>query len=147
MKMIIVDIDGTLSKVDDRLWYLKRNPPDWDEFYARCGEDKPIDEIVSLVIHLSKFYKVVFCTGRRESCRTITEKWLNDHGLSEYHSLLMRENADHRHDVDVKPELLLKAGITIGANDIAFVIEDRNSMVKKWRELGLTCIQVAEGDF
>jgi hypothetical protein len=41
--------------------------------------------------------------------------------------------------------LLAKAGIPL--DEIAFVLEDRNSMVKKWRELGLTCLQVAEGDF
>ena len=30
---------------------------------------------------------------------------------------------------------------------IQMVFEDRNSMVKKWREMGLTVAQVAEGDF
>ena len=29
----------------------------------------------------------------------------------------------------------------------AKILEDRNSMVKKWRELGYTCLQVAEDDF
>lgn len=30
---------------------------------------------------------------------------------------------------------------------VAFILEDRNSMVKKWRELGFKCLQVADGDF
>jgi hypothetical protein len=57
----------------------------------------------------------------------------------------MRKNDDHRHDTEVKPELLRENGI--GLETIAFVLEDRNSMVKKWRDLGLICLQVAEGDF
>ena len=27
------------------------------------------------------------------------------------------------------------------------VLDDRNQVVKMWRENGLTCLQVAEGDF
>ena len=27
------------------------------------------------------------------------------------------------------------------------LLEDRNSMVKKWRELGLICLQVVDGNF
>ena len=59
--------------------------------------------------------------------------------------VLMRPDGDHRHDTDIKPELLEKAGIDL--DTIAFVMEDRNSMVKKWRDMGLICLQVAEGDF
>jgi regulator of protease activity HflC (stomatin/prohibitin superfamily) len=40
---------------------------------------------------------------------------------------------------------LREAGINF--DDIAFIIEDRNLMVKKWRELGLICLQPFEGDF
>ena len=50
-----------------------------------------------------------------------------------------------RHDTVTKPELLKNAGIKL--DSIAFVLEDRNVMVKKWRELGLICLQVAEGAF
>lgn len=35
--IVVVDIDGTLTKVGDRASCLKKTPPDWDEFYARRG--------------------------------------------------------------------------------------------------------------
>lgn len=57
----------------------------------------------------------------------------------------MRPDNDHRHDTEIKPMLLKRAGIKMKSID--FVLEDRNSMVQKWRELGLRCLQVAEGDF
>jgi len=38
-----------------------------------------------------------------------------------------------------------EAGIEL--DDIAFVLEDRDSMVAKFRELGVKCLQVAEGNF
>lgn len=147
-KTVIVDIDGTMSKVGDRIKYLQKTPKDWSSFYKACGEDEPIKPIVKLVNQLSKKYCIAFCTGRTEITRDITVDWLRKH-LNERTFknavLLMRDNGDHRHDTLVKPELIEQAGIEL--DDIAFVLEDRNSVVAKWREMGLTCLQVADGDF
>ena len=148
-KIVIVDIDGTISKVGERLKYLTQEPKDWDSFYNDCFEDEPIIEMVDLVYDLYlQRYQLVFCTGRRESCREKTINWFNKHfepEIAKYSKLLMRPNKDHRHDSEIKPELLKNAGIEL--DSIAFVLEDRNSMVQKWRELGLICLQVADGDF
>ena len=56
--------------------------------------------------------------------------------------LLMRKDGDFRHDTEVKPELIEPI-----KDRILCILEDRASMVAKWRELGYTCLQVAEGDF
>ncbi len=148
-RVVIVDIDGTISKVGERLKYLNQEPKDWDSFYNDSFEDEPIIEIVDLVYDLYlQRYQLVFCTGRRESCREKTINWFNKYfepEVAKFSKLLMRPNKDHRHDTEIKPELLKNAGIEL--DSIAFVLEDRNSMVKKWRELGLICLQVAEGDF
>lgn len=146
--IVIVDIDGTVSKVGDRLKHLQKEPPDWDAFYEDCFEDEPVPEMVKLVDNLFLLfqYRIIFCTGRRESVRKKTEKWLKANLSSQWDlEILMRHDGDHRHDTEVKPELLLEAGIDL--NDIAFVLEDRKSMVDKWRELGLICLQVAPGEF
>lgn len=146
-KYVIVDIDGTVSKVGDRLKYLKTDPPDWDSFYEACDEDKPFVQMLEMVSVLSRAYFIIFCTGRRESVREKTLYWL----LHNYdrppisYKLLMQKDGDRRHDTIAKPELLSDAGIP--TYDIAFVIEDRNSMVAKWRELGLLCLQPFDGDF
>lgn len=144
-KIVLVDIDGTLSKVGDRIRCLQSSPPDWDTFYLRCGEDEPIQEVINIVNVLKSFYRIVLCSGRRESSRSITEKWLAQNGIIDVSEILLRADGDFRHDAIVKPEMLEKAKIKL--NDIAFVIEDRNSMVKRWRELGLVCFQPADGDF
>ncbi len=152
-KIIIVDIDGTVSNLEHRLCYLMEN--NWDAFYEACFKDEPIQDVIDLVAKLMREYNIVYCTGRREGVRETTIRWLKDKNIysdpdSEIYSgfctrLLMRKDGDKRHDTEVKPELLLENGII--RSDVAFILEDRNSMVKKWRELGFICLQVAEGDF
>lgn len=148
-RIVLVDIDGTISKVGDRLEHLKETPTNWDKFYERCDEDDPIYTIINLVTDLYNCgYRIIFCTGRRKSCLENTIKWINTHfkcSIASENNILMRNDNDWRHDVFVKPELLEKSRIDL--QDIAIVLEDRNSMVEKWRSLGLTCLQVADGDF
>lgn len=145
--IIVVDIDGTIAKVGDRLKYLQQEKKDWDAFYEHCDEDEPIDEMCQLVADLFVLGRdIVFCTGRRESVREKTRNWLTQNVISTYDDeLLMRKDGDWRHDTEVKPELLQKAGIT--PDDVYFILEDRDSMVAKWRELGYRCLQVADGKF
>jgi hypothetical protein len=35
----------------------------------------------------------------------------------------------------------------VNIDDVFLVVDDRDKVVKMWREEGLTCFQVAEGDF
>jgi acid phosphatase class B len=143
--IIVVDIDGTITKVGDRLKYLQQKPKDWDSFYEHCDEDEPVMEIIDMVDILSERYKIVFCTGRRESVREKTQEWMNDFFINiDDPIIIMRPNNDYRHDTEMKPELLQKY---VDLEDVSFILEDRDSMVKKWRELGLTCLQVVDGDF
>ena len=147
-KTVIVDIDGTIADVSKRVHYLSgdSSEKDWDAFYGACDTDTPIGPVLNLVKKLNFYHRIVFCTGRRETEREKTMEWLKKHYFEiDTDDLLMRKNGDFRHDVFVKPELLAKAKISL--DDIAFVLEDRNSMVNHWRKMGLTYLQVAEGDF
>jgi len=139
--IMIFDLDGTLSLAGDRLKYLQRKPKDWDKFYERCGEDLPNESIVKICQVLYYSYKVMILTGRKESVRSITEKWLDDNEIP-YCELLMRPDYDYREDSIVKPELLGHFGERVIA-----IFEDRDRMVTRWRELGYTCLQVQKGDY
>ena len=145
-KTILVDIDGTVADASKRVHYLKEQPKNWDAFYRECDQDDPIEEIIELIRSLDRRYRVVFCTDRRESERQKTLAWLNKHHIHIANSqLLMRKDGDFRPDHVCKPELVSKHGIE--NKDIAFVLEDRDSMVKYWRSQGVRCLQVADGDF
>jgi len=145
--VIVVDLDGTLTIVGERIKYLKQDPPDWAAFYSRCGEDRPNAPVLQLIhalLSISNRYEIVFCTGRPEEYRKPTADWLEQWAFtSGDYQLLMRADGDHRSDSIVKPESLKHAGFR--KDNVEFILEDRSSMVEAWRKLGFACFQVAEG--
>jgi hypothetical protein len=57
----------------------------------------------------------------------------------------MRTEGDHRSDDIVKKEIYEKR--IAPQYDVVIVFDDRDKVVKMWRDLGLLCGQVYYGDF
>lgn len=145
---IIMDIDGTLANGDHRLHHIQKEPKDWDAYFDACFDDAPITHMLRIVQALSFGIPIFFVSGRAERCRDATEKWLAVHGFYDGRfplRLYMRPDGDHRNDDVLKIELLGKIQREGFAPLMAF--DDRNRVVKAWREAGIPCAQVAEGDF
>jgi DNA-directed RNA polymerase subunit N (RpoN/RPB10) len=146
LSIVVFDIDGTIAITGDRLKCITETiPKDWDGFHDRVMEDEenePVMDILRGLVRL-RCYRIVYCTGRMERNRAKTMQWLDDHNIILHpEDLYMRAEGDYRQDTIVKPELL-KDLLTM----IVMAFEDRGSMTAKWRELGITCLQVAEGAF
>ena len=146
---IIVDIDGTLADCTHRLYHIQKNPKDWDLFFAVCRNDAPIMVVLVMVRDLSRNAdnRIIFCSGRPERTRPQTREWLDE--WLEFDAakidLYMRADKDHRDDQIVKRELLWRIR-SDGYNPV-LAIDDRARVCKMWREEGLICAQVADGDF
>lgn len=130
--VIICDIDGTLALFGDA------NPYDRD--FSKDRVNQPIQEIL-----LSSRNRIILLSGRSEKYRAVTEKWLEKMVGAVYVDLFMRAEGDVRKDSIIKEEIY-RAEIEPNYN-VLFVLDDRNQVVDLWRSLGLTCLQVAEGDF
>ncbi len=138
-RAILVDVDGTLARMDGR------GPFEW----KRVGEDQPVQTIIDLVNN--EFVKagdetvtVIIMSGRDGSCQNETVEWLDRHGVG-FDMILMRPAGDMRKDSIVKLELFNEH--IRDFYDVQYVLDDRNQVVDMWRTLGLTCLQVAPGDF
>jgi predicted kinase len=134
-RAIIVDIDGTLAHKGDR------NPFDYKNV-DKDAVDEVVMEIVNQFYGLN--YHVIIVSGREDSCRDLTTKWLKDNMIN-YHYLHMRKSKDMRKDAIVKKEIY--ENLIKDHYSVLFVLDDRNQVVEMWREIGLKCLQVAEGDF
>ena len=55
----------------------------------------------------------------------------------------MRRDGDRRQDTEAKRKMLTDGEV----DQVLIIFEDRSQMVGLWRSLGITCVQVDEGDF
>jgi len=132
----IFDIDGTLAHISG-----KRGPFDWNKV-----DRDDLDVILARQVGLHKRNgdTVIIVSGRDESCRDLTIEWLKFYGI-EFDHLFMRPKNDYRKDSLIKEEIYVN-NIKNKYNVIA-VYDDRDQVVKKWRELGIKCFQVDYGNF
>ena len=147
-KAIICDIDGTLADLEHRRKFVETTPKNWDKFFEpeRVKQDKLIEPVRSVIQSLQRDNAIIFVSGRREDLRSVTIDWLRKHGLWMHPFILrMRKMDDRRADTLVKQEIL--AELQEDGWKPWLAVDDRNSVVAMWREQGLTCLQVAEGDF
>lgn len=135
-EIFIVDIDGTVT-----LGPHERGPFEWH----KVGQDLPNKAVIDVVKSLSEFYQIIFVSGRSEECRVETERWLLKHDLWTDKVLYMRPAKDHRPDNVIKQEIF-DAKIR-NRFKVRGVLDDRDQVVRFWRSIGLTCLQVAEGNF
>lgn len=143
MKTVIFDIDGTLSDPSHRRHFLENK--DWNGFFDAMGDDPLVTPVAETLFDLYITGKRIFlCTGRPETHRQQTKDWLEYHRI-QYDNLLMRPAGDYRNDTVIKKEMLDR--LQAEGHEILCVFDDRQSVVDMWRENGIICFQVNEGDF
>lgn len=132
---ILVDIDGTLAHMNGR------GPYD-DSLVHTDTPDEVIREIVNE--HYKNGMRVIIFSARDEKSRPQTAKWLRDNGIK-FDELHMRTRGDKRNDAVVKNEMF--HAYVADRFNVKFVLDDRDRVVDMWRSKGITCLQVAYGDF
>lgn len=128
---IIVDVDGTLAHMQ------RRGAFEWE----RVEEDS-VDLAVRAIVndtHASSRAKVFVFSGRDGVCEKQTRKWLEENIVS-YDVLVMRKQDDIRKDTVVKKEMF--DNHINGKYNVLYVIDDRPSVCRMWRSLGLKVLQV-----
>lgn len=145
----LCDIDGTLTwRHPEHLEFSNtRGIHDYD----RVSEDLYHPDVFNTVGALQQGgAKIIFVSGRPESCREDTVAWITAPGIltcDPDNPLFMRTTGDRRPDTIVKRELF-DQHIRPDGHHIFGVFDDRNRVVKMWRDqLGLTVFHVADHDF
>ena len=147
MTFIVFDLDDTLCDTGHRQHILEGNFENdsemWNSFFDACDRDEPVPAMINLFNSLTSMsHRVEIWTGRSDRVLEKTKAWLEKHTLfPNRYVLRMREEGDFRHDTEIKADWIRE----YGKPDLVF--DDRNSVVKWWREQGVVCCQVKENDF
>ena len=170
---IVFDLDGTLADTTHRLEKLGDDPSDkeWEEYHHACMGDPTFEHVVNVFRCLRGRYisrnVIEIWTGRGEGAgrrvRNLTLHWLRTHiclGFVDYETakyfkppggriddivVRMRPHKDNRPDFKIKREWL-EESIEQG-NPPDLVFEDRDQVVRMWREHDIPCFQVKDGRY
>ena len=147
-KIVIFDLDGTLALIDDRrdLATKDNGKFDWDVFFNpdNISLDLPNQPVIDMANLLHKQgFRIFILSGRSDVTHQATVNWLNDNGIWWDHLVMRPQNQLYLPDNDLKQGWL----DTIGKDNVAMVFDDRQQVVDMWRQNGLTCFQVADGNF
>jgi predicted kinase len=140
-KALICDLDGTLAI------HKGRSPYD----VGKCLTDAVNEPVALILKKFSEDHKILYVSGREDTFMDLTMEWLRKFKCPGYEKeglaspLMMRQAKDTRNDAIVKLEIF-DARIRDFYN-VSFVLDDRDRVVKMWRDLGLSCLQVNYGNF
>ena len=140
---IVCDIDGTLAHMSGRiLRHGKKVAPfaDWDAYDDKV--DEKIAEIVNLFHNSGR--SIVICSGRKSNSKKVLQEWLLQNKIP-FDEIFMRDKNDNRKDSIIKSEIYYRDIKPF--YEVFCVLDDRNQVVEKWREIGLKTLQVSDGNF
>ena len=130
----LFDIDGTLAKMNGR------SPYDYTKIDTDI-ENVPVTDLFRKLV----FNDTVFIfSGREDSCKEETIKWLEEYVGDIYRELYMRKTGDKRKDSIVKKEMY-ETHIK-GKYNVLGVFDDRLQVCRMWYELGLPLFRVGNPD-
>ena len=152
MKNVIFDLDGTLALIDDRRKQSTKpnGKMDWDKFFdpkmiQLDDPNPPIIQCAQMFKH--RGFNIVIFSGRSNATKDATKDWLNKFGVP-FDVLKMRPTSNDfkfMRDDDLKQMWL--DDLFPNKADIFCVFDDRQKVVDMWRRNGITCLQVADGNF
>ena len=166
-KTVIFDLDGTLANIDVRRdKSLKPNGKlNWEIFAAPdsiMNWDTPNVPVIKMAqLFKNDGFKIVIFSGRNDRGFFATRDWLKIHNVP-YDLLVMRPDKFQSKawpiahgnpatpDMRWMPDEILKKAMLdtfVDIDDVFLVVDDRDKVVKMWRDLGLNTFQVAPGDF
>jgi hypothetical protein len=147
---VIFDLDGTLALIDKRrdVSTKSNGKLDWDKFFdpSNIKLDVPNPPVVKLAQMLADDgFTIIIFSGRSDKTILTTKSWLARNRIP-FQKLVMRDSKTNHFTPDdiLKKDMLDKH---VDINDVFLVVDDRDKVVKMWRDLGLNTFQVADGNF
>lgn len=134
------DFDGCISICNWRENLLPSHgwPNGYEDFHEMLKFDPPNEWIIQMMHDMMKDgIRVIILTGRVESTRRSSEKWLVKFGVK-YHWMEMRKDGDKR------PSEIIKAAYIerFHKECIKMIFDDRQKIIDHLRELGYPVCKV-----
>lgn len=141
---IIFDLDGTLCECEHRVHYMRERPKRREEFHSACIFDGVVAAVKALIdMAETSGIKVILLSARPIRFKALTEEWLTKNAIY-YDQLILSsypELSDPGYKIKMYRELIEPF------YDVIFAIDDRDTVVRMWRDNGVTCLDIANNHF
>lgn len=146
-KFVISDMDGTLCDNHERATRCldrEDGKKDWKAFFDGIPADPPREDVIKRFVHevITHGALPIIVSARPERTRQVTLDWMAKHNVP-FWTLIMRRDGDHRPDDQVKREILKR--YFPDQSKIVCVFDDRPSVIRMWKEEGLTVYDEGKG--
>lgn len=146
---VIFDLDGTLALIEKRRQLATKDNGklDWNTFFLPaniCLDEPNVPVIKTFQAMKDAGFNVGIFSGRDSISRKETESWLAENGIRP-DFLFMRPEGSFTKD-DILKKKWLDQLLADGKN-VMCAFDDRDKVVKMWRDNGISCFQVNYGDF
>lgn len=152
--IVIFDLDGTLADIEQRrkISTKENGKMDWDKFFdpVNISLDEPNIPVIKTAQALAQQgLEIVIFSGRSKATKDATREWLKEFNVP-FSVLKMRPTGNQFQFMpDDKLKKMWLDNLFPGeAKDrILCIFDDRQKVVDMWRDNGLSCFQVAPGNF
>ena len=151
-KTVIFDLDGTLALIDQRreISTKENGKMDWDIFFdpKNIEFDLPNHSVIEMAKMLKEQgHSIVIFSGRSKVTKIATMEWLDRFGVPHDVLKMRPDNSEFKFMPDDKLKQHWLDQLFPVKDNILCIFDDRDKVVKLWRDNGLTTFQVAEGNF
>ena len=137
---MIVDVDGVISDGSDRQHLAQARR--WNEFFAGCPDDPPLEAAVALVNSLAPNIAVVLLTARPWRLLEDTLAWLETHKVRWNLLILRPPDSSDRSRVYKATEV---GNLRLHGFDLLCALEDDPRNVEMYAEADVPCLYVYSG--
>ena len=137
---VIVDVDGVISDGSNRQHLAQARR--WDEFFAGCPDDPPLEAAVALVNSLASDITVVLLTARPWTLLDDTLAWLRAHSVRWDLLILRPPKSGVRSRIYKAAEV---DNLRTHGFDLLCALDDDPRNVEMYAEASVPCVYVYSG--
>ena len=137
---VIVDVDGVISDGSNRQHLAQARR--WDEFFATCPDDPPLEATVALVDSLAPDITVVLLTARPWPLLDDTLTWLQAHRVRWDLLILRPPNSGVRSRAYKATEV---DNLRHHGFNLLYALEDDPRNVEMYAEAAVPCVYIHSG--